>query len=142
MHAAEGVVLVQRDDHFAHHIVDIYDVRKSVDDVDGRIVIGGESAAIAGHCTRGVEGTPGYLQAGRADVVRNYSSKKGGVHVGNRVGNAVGTVAGRQHQTVPRIGHRDNGRASHAPELVSHVVPLPLVGAEEESFLLDAWAPH
>src|SRR5437016_1717588 len=127
---------------FAHYIVDIYNVGKSVHDVDGWSIIGGETGAIARHRPGGAEGATRDLEAGRAHVVRNYSSKKRRVHIGNRIGNAVGTVAGGQHQAVSSVGHRDHGRAGHTPELVSHVVALALIGAEEESFVLDNGPAH
>ena len=93
---------------FAEHIVDIYHIGESIDDVDSWIVVGGEPCTIACNRARGPECTTCYFQTGRADIVRNYSAKKRCVDVGNRIRNAVGTIASGKDEAVSRSRQRDH----------------------------------
>src|SRR6185437_2770670 len=104
-------------------------VGKSLRHIDGRVVVGRKTAAVAGNRTP-CHRTTGDLKARRTD------GHPRSLQISNCVRDAASTVAGAQEQAVAGRRHRDHGR-SRDPERVPYVVLLAFVRSEVKSFVLD-----
>src|SRR5580692_2638418 len=134
IHATDGLVRVDAEIYFGHSILYADVVIKSVRDVDGRIVVRRETAAVAADgCIRrsARQRTSRNLQAGWT----NGNSAR--LQISDHIRDAVGAVSRSNEQAggVRRHGH--HRRAGDSTERVRDVVHLTFVGAKEKSFVLD-----
>src|SRR4029077_15946616 len=136
VHAANAVILVDVEIHFAERVVNGDVVGESIRDVDVWIIVRGETSPVA--CTR--ERATGNQKTGWADAGTPWL-----LQVRNHVNNAVRAVTGlgteeavwSRHSVHDGRGHRDHRRAGDAPERVSYAIDLPLVSPKEKDLVFD-----
>ena len=145
---AEVVAIIVVIVDFANHIVDTHCVRQAVVDF-GRArricsVVGGKSHSIATYRVGRSEGAARNLKADCADTLDGVHTRsrdeRGSVHIGDRIGDALGTVSCAAEHAVSRVRKR-NRRPCVELTGVAHGVALTFISSEVKQLVLYDCAP-